>query len=132
LNITNNCQYIKKGPNSIILYGTSLNTIDGIIKYDCGEGQKVFNGKEFHPTNKEEILDKQVIDLFLLSYTEKDCLKKGKKFSDDDYQLCWCEEIKLSAGGSIVDQKLYHIKNFSKKNLFSNIQVFEKHKNKKI
>jgi len=100
LNITNNCQYVKKGPNSITLYGASLNTIDGIIKYDCGEGQKVFNGKEFHPTSKEEIFDKQVIDFFLLSYTEKDCLKRGKKFSNDDYQLCWCEEIKLSAGGS--------------------------------
>ena len=80
MNITNNCQYIKKGPNSITLYGASFATLDGIIKYDCGEGPKVFNGKEFHPTNKEEILDKQVIDLFLLSYTEKDCLKTEKNF----------------------------------------------------
>ena len=100
LNITINCQYVKKSPDSLILYGSSLATIDGIIKYDCGEGQKVFNGKEFHPTNKEEILEKQALEFFLLSYTEKDCLKKGKKFSDDNYQLCWCEEIKLSAGGS--------------------------------
>ena len=66
LNITNNCQYIKKGPNSITLYGASFATLDGIIKYDCGEGPKVFNGKEFHPTNKEEILEKQALEFFLL------------------------------------------------------------------
>ena len=55
--------------------------------------------KEYHPINKEEILDKQLIESFVLSYTEKDCLKRGTKLSDDNYQICWCENIKLSFGG---------------------------------
>ena len=96
--IINNCRYVKKGSNFTILYSLSVNAIDGIVKYDCGEGQKIFNRNEFHPTNKKEILDKQLIDSFILSYSEKDCLKRGRKLSDDDYQICWCETIKLYFG----------------------------------
>ena len=79
MNIINNCLYVKKGSNFTILYALSVTTIDGIVKYDCGEGQKIFNRNEFHPTNKKEILDKHLIESFLLSYTEKDCLKRGTK-----------------------------------------------------
>ena len=88
-----------KGSNNTLLYGSSLTTEDGIIKYDCGEGQKIFNKTEFHPTSKEEILDKQLIDSYVLSYTEKDCLKSGTKLSDENYQICWCEIIFLSSDG---------------------------------
>ena len=77
---SNYCQYIMKGSNNTFLYGSSLMTLDGIINYDCGEGEKIFNKNEFHPTSKEEILDKQLLDSFILSYTEKDCLKSGKTF----------------------------------------------------
>ena len=104
----NNCQYVMKGSNNILLYEASLTTIDGIVKYDCGEGQKIFNKKEFHPTNKEEILDKQLIDSFSLSFTEKDCLKSGTKLSDDNYQICWCEKVLLSSEG-INKKKLFSI-----------------------
>ena len=95
----NNCQYVMKGLNNISLYVYSLTTIDGIVKYDCGEGEKIFNRKEFHPANKEEILDKYFIDSFSFSYTEKDCLKRGTKLSDDNYQICWCEIIPLFSEG---------------------------------
>ena len=90
------CQYIMKVSNITLLYGPSLITIDGIVKYDCGEGQKIFNKTEFHPTSKEDILDKQLIDSYILSFTEKDCLKSGTKLSDENYQICWCEKIFLS------------------------------------
>ena len=60
---------------------------------------KIFNKKEFNPKNKEEILNKQLVESFILSYTEKDCLKRGTKLSDDDYQSCWCEIIPLSSEG---------------------------------
>ena len=94
MNISNNCQYIMKGLDFTMLYWFSVTTVDGIVKYDCGEGEKIFNRNEFHPKNKEEIIDKQLVDSFLLSYTEKDCLKRGTKLSDDDdYQICWCETI---------------------------------------
>ena len=99
MEILNKCQYAKKGSNFTMLYALSVSTIDGIVKYDCGEGQKIFNRNEFHPTKKKEIVDKQLIDSFLLSNTEKDCLKRGAKLSDDDYQICWCESIKLSLIG---------------------------------
>jgi len=36
----NTCQYFMKDQEYISLYEASLSTIDGIIKYDCGEGSK--------------------------------------------------------------------------------------------
>jgi len=87
-----------KDANTILLYIFSLSTIDGIFDYDCGEGKKIFNNKEYHPTSKEDILDKELIDSLILSYTEKDCLKRGTKLSDDNYQICWCENVILSFG----------------------------------
>ena len=130
----NNCQYVVKGSNSTMLYGSSLTTIDGIIKYDCGEGQKTFNKTEFHPTSKEDILDKQLIDSFALSFTEKDCLKSGAKLSDDNYQLCWCERILLSSGGfNIKDCIPYRISTFQEiltKEMISNQKSNVKHESK--
>ena len=91
------CQYFKKGSKTALLYAFSLSTMDGIAKYDCGEGQKIFKGKEFHPLSREEILDKQLIESFFVTFTEKECLKRGTKLSDDNYQICWCELIQLSS-----------------------------------
>ena len=111
-----NCQYITKGFNTTFLYMFSMPTIDGIVKYDCGEGEKIFNRKEFHPTSQEEIIDKQLIEFILLSFTEKDCLKSGTKLSDDKYQICQCEKISLSStrfnGKNCVP---YRISNFQER-----------------
>jgi len=93
------CQLTPNSSNNTFLYLYSLGSIDGTVKYDCGEGVKIFNRKEYHPTTKDQIIDKEIMDYSALSYTEKDCLKKGTKLSGDDYQLCWCEKIQLSAGG---------------------------------
>ena len=125
-----NCQYVMKGSNNTLLYGYSLNTIVGIVKYDCGEGEKIFNKKEFHPANKEEILEKQLMDSFFLSYTEKDCLKRGTKLSDDNYQLCWCEKIFLSSEG--VNRKHclpYRISSFEDR-LKKEMNLFQKDNSK--
>jgi len=105
-----------KGSNSTFLYGFSMPTIDGIVKYDCGEGEKIFNKKEFHPANKEEILEIQLIESFLLSFTEKDCLKSGTKLSDDNYQACWCEIVQLSSTGNTQKNCLpYRISTFQER-----------------
>lgn len=93
------CQFTNNIVLKPQLYMASLFSLDGVIKYDCGEGEKKFNKKDYHPTNKDEIIDKEMID-FSLEKTEKNCLKKGQKFSDDDYQMCWCEKIPLSATDS--------------------------------
>ena len=98
-----NCKYIAKNSNITMLYTFSVSTIDGIVEYDCGEGQKIFNRSQYHPANKEEILDQQLIDSFFLSFTEKDCLKRGAKLAEDDYQICWCETLNFSSGGNNVN-----------------------------
>jgi len=93
------CHYFKKGSETPLLYMFSLGDMNGIAKYDCGEGQKIFNGKEYHPSSREEILDKQLVESFFITYTEKECLKRGTKLSEDNYQICWCEKIRLSSEG---------------------------------
>ena len=90
------CRYIIKDLNITSLYIFSKTSIDGIVEYDCGERQKIFNISEFHPTSIEGIVDKQLIDS-LFTFTEKDCLKNGAKLSSDEYQICWCEKISLSS-----------------------------------
>ena len=96
--VKDSCVYMPKGANTTMIYTFSLATLDGIANYDCGEGKKIFNRKEYHPTSKEEILDTQLIESFILAYTEKDCLKRGTKLSDENYQICWCENVRLSFG----------------------------------
>ena len=88
----NLCQYLTTN----YLYGISWVSLGGIVKYDCGEGEKIFNKNEFHPATKDEIIDKELIDAYF-SLTEKDCLKSGIKLSDDEYQICWCEKIRLDS-----------------------------------
>jgi hypothetical protein len=95
----NTCQLVMKNATNIILYSFSYSTVEGVVKYDCGEGQKIFKKNEFHPKNRDEIIQKEMYDARFL-FTEKDCLKKGTKFSSDEYQVCWCEEIPLSFGKS--------------------------------
>jgi len=71
MNVTNSCQYPMNISNFTLLYVVCVTTIDGIVKYDCGEGQKIFNGNEFHPKSKEEIIDKELIDSFFYHILKK-------------------------------------------------------------
>ena len=90
------CQFTNNIIRNAILYQISLSSLDGEVKYDCGEGEKIFKRKDYHPTNKDDIIDKEMLDS-TLEYTEKNCLKRGKKLSGDDYQVCWCQRIPLSS-----------------------------------
>ena len=91
------CLLTMKGSHLGYLVLYSLTAIDNIVKYDIGQGQKIFNIKEFHPSNKNEIAIKELIEARFI-YNEKECLKKGTKLSTDDAHICWCEKIPLSAG----------------------------------
>ena len=91
------CQLTMKSLNTSFLYLNSMLSLDGIVKYDCGEGQKTFNKNEFRPKSKDEIIDKELFDSTIAN-SEKDCLKNGAKLSVDDYQMCWCEKVPLSSG----------------------------------
>ena len=130
------CQYVKKGSNTTVLCTLSMPTIDGIVKYDCGEGEKIFNKSKYHPKSKEEIIDKELIDSFFLSLNEKECLKRGTKLSDDNYQVCWCEKISLSSKDSNEKNCLpYRISNFKERLMIEmlNYQKFHaKYENKCI
>ena len=35
-----------------ILYQIPLISLNGEVKYDCGEGKKIFKKFDYHPTNK--------------------------------------------------------------------------------
>jgi len=94
------CDISTKSSKNSLLYFKAHSSIDGIVRYDCGEGEKAFNKKDFHPQNKDEMMDKELIDSSLSSFSMKECLKKGTKLSSEDYQLCWCERIPLSFNGN--------------------------------
>jgi len=87
---SNECHYTRKGSNTSALYLFSMFSINSKVIYDCGEGKKIFNRRKYHPKSKEEIIDKELIDAYFLSLSERDCLKRGTKLSDDNYKLYWC------------------------------------------
>ena len=88
----------------LMLYEMSLMDVNGQIEYDCGNGEEIFKGKDYHPTNEDEIFDKDFIDCSR-EYTEKNCNKRGMKFSFDDAQCCWCKHIYFSQNKPIDDQE---------------------------
>ena len=91
----NMCQIMIKSVSNFLLYQFSLLSTDGLVKYDCGEGEKTFNLKEYHPTDEDEIFDKDMADC-QTEISEKNCQKKGMRVSSNDAQCCWCEKIPLS------------------------------------
>ena len=58
----NMCQIMIKSISNLLLYQFTLLSTDGLVKYDCGEGEKTFNVKEYHPTDEDEIFDKDMAD----------------------------------------------------------------------
>lgn len=109
------CYFTNNIVRNVILYQISSASLNGEVKYDCGEGEKIFKKKDYHPTNIDDIIDKEMIDSNF-EYTEKNCLKRGKKFSGDDYQACWCERIPLSTK-DISDKRCipFKISNFEER-----------------
>ena len=79
----------------LMLYENSLRDLNGEVEYDCGNGEEIFKAKDYHPTNKDEIFDKEFIDC-TSEFTGKDCNKRSMKLTSDDAQCCWCETIYLS------------------------------------
>lgn len=79
----------------LMLYDISLRTVNKEVKYDCGNGEEIFKVKDYHPTNEDEIFDKEFIDC-TSEFIEKDCNKRSMKLTSDDLQCCWCEKTYLS------------------------------------
>ena len=74
--------------NSYYLYGNSLYSYDGKATYDCGNGEKSFDGKTYSP--KQQIY-KQFKDIFdcQIQTTESDCHKSASKFLSNGVIACW-------------------------------------------
>ena len=58
----NTCSLIIDLIKDIIMYGNSLLDINKEIEYDCGNGKEIFKAKDYHPTNEDEIYQKDDID----------------------------------------------------------------------
>ena len=71
------------------LYQYSFIDINREVKYDCGNGEEIFKAKDYHPTNEDEILEKDIMDCYL-EFTEKNCNKRGMKVFSDKVSCCWC------------------------------------------
>ena len=111
----NFCGLMIKIIGNLQLYQLSSLSVDGSAKFDCGEGEKIFKSKEYYPTDKDEIFDKDMIDCGL-EFSEKNCNKRGIRLSSDDAQCCWCEKIALSQDEFFSDNnkkcKGYRISDF--------------------
>ena len=98
----NFCGLMIKIVGNLQLYQLSSLSVDGSAKFDCGEGEKIFKSKEYYPTDKDEIFDKDMIDC-QLEFSEKNCNKRGIRLSSDNAQCCWCEKIALSQDEFLSD-----------------------------
>ena len=98
-NEQNICSVITKIGKNVGLYTVSLQSIDGEVKYDCGDGEETFNSKDFVPTTDFEKTRKDMADCGVPS-DEKSCSKKSGKLLTDDAQCCWCDTS--SIGGDLT------------------------------
>ena len=93
------CLYYNKNYKNIILYGLAKVTeTDEKIKYNCGDGEEIFDKEKYNPSNEEEKMD---IDNFecVSEYSENNCINKGSKLLSDNSQCCWCEENTIFVEG---------------------------------
>ena len=129
----NLCGIMVKSVSNLELYQLSSLSVDGSAKFDCGEGEKTFNSKEYYPTDKDEIFDKDMIDCEL-EFSEKNCNKRGMRLSSDNAQCCWCEKITLSPPEILIGSKKrcqgYRISDF--KEFLTKDLNSKKEENKKI
>lgn len=84
------CSLLTKIGKNVGLYTMSLQSLDGKVKYDCGDGEESFNSKDFVPKTDYEKQNKDMADCGTAT-DEKTCNKKASKLLTDDAQCCWCE-----------------------------------------
>jgi hypothetical protein len=81
--------------DNYVLYGTSLFSIGRKITYDCGDGKKSYNGKNYNPKNKQL---KELKDLFecQVQTNKTNCFNAASKFLTNDILACWNKVNKVS------------------------------------
>ena len=90
--INKNKEHYKNKYENIELYGISIPVFDGKLKYDCGDGEQIFDREKYNPSNEEEKMYKDNIDCSN-QFEENYCLNKGSELLSSNFQCCWCEEI---------------------------------------
>lgn len=95
------CTHFINNEINIQLYSLSLETVDGNIIYNCGDGEQYFNCKTFVPSNDYEKKSKDMLDCGN-EFDEKTCYKTASKLKTNDVQCCWCETTKLSIEGHLT------------------------------
>lgn len=86
-NEQNMCTLLTKIGKNIALYNMGIASLDGEVKYDCGDGEESFNSKDFIPENDFEKKNKDMADCGTVS-DEKSCVKKSAKLVTDEAQCC--------------------------------------------
>ena len=113
----NTCYMFIDHIKDLMLYQLSVSAVNGEAEYDCGNGKEIFKAKNYHPTNKDEILDKDFVDC-RSEYIEKDCNKRGMKLSSDDAQCCWCKLIHFSYQDDLnEDREIQYCRPFNISNM---------------
>ena len=117
------CSLLLDSLKDVRLYQMALKDVNGEVKYDCGKGEETFKAKNYHPTDEDELIDKDYIDC-MSEYTEKGCIKRSMKLSLDDSQCCWCEVVGLI--GTDKDKDKNNIKECSSFRISKMKELFQK------
>jgi hypothetical protein len=125
---TSNCYDLIKNYENAELYGISLPTFDGKLKYDCGDGEQTFDREKYNPSNEDEKMFKDHTDC-INQFEDNYCLNKGAKLSSNNYQCCWCEEILVKTR----ETRTSNCEGYPIKELKTKLEEFvEENKGKKI
>ena len=87
--------------NGIELYGMTKSGMNDMAFYDCGEGEKTFDGKKFSPKIPEIRIFRDAYDCFYQT-TEESCYNIASKFITNEVIACW---NKVNKSDSIKDRE---------------------------
>lgn len=129
---TSICYDLIEKYENIELYGISIPVFDGKLKYDCGDGEQIFDREKYNPSNEEEKMYKDNIDCSN-QFEENYCLNKGSELLSSNFQCCWCEEISVYNEKENLKSKTNYCEGYPIKELKNKLEEFvEEKKGKKI
>lgn len=98
------CGILPKKLKIYYLYDYSFEAINTTLRYDCGDGEQNFIGKDYVPIEEDDKLFKDIIDCNL-EIGEKNCYKRASKLYSENSQCCWCEKKSID-GRYMVDSNI--------------------------
>ena len=110
------------------LYGFSLSSIGRKITYDCGDGKKSYDGKNYNPKIKQL---KELRDFFecQVQNNETNCFNTAANFLTNDILACWNKVNKVNEKyGSPDRERCQGYKRSEYKSNF--VRIFQEYKSK--